>query len=96
MKRKYMMTIEESFNDNINKNSNKIKEHDEKLNYLLDLINQLNTNINNFKNIIDEKIEKINNKQHILNKKVNFIENTLQMELNFFDTRSKSTPSYIY
>ena len=89
MKRKYIMMIEEDIYKNI-------KEHDEKLNYLLNLVNQLNTNINNFKTIVQEKIEKINDKQNILNKKVDFIENTLQMDLNFINSRSKSPPSYFY
>jgi len=95
MKRKYIMTIEEEIDNKIKKNSNKLEEHERKLNYLLNLINKLNTNLNHFKKQIDDKIEKISDKQDILNKKVNFIQDTLQMELNFVNTRSKSPPSYI-
>ena len=95
MKRKYIMTIEEEIHNKITKNANKLEEHEQKLNYLLNLINKLNTNLNNFKKKVDEKIETINTKQNILNKKLEFIENTLQMDLNFINSRSKSPPSYI-
>lgn len=89
------MTMEEEINNKIIKNSNKLEEHERKLNYLLNLINKLNNNITNFKKQVDEKIETINTTQNILNKKLEFIENTLQMDLNFINSRSKSPPSYI-
>lgn len=95
MKRKYIMTIEEDINTKINKNSKKIEEHEQKLNYLLNLINKLNDNLIKFKKQVDEKIEVIDTKHKILNEKLEFIENTLQMDLNFINSRSKSPPSYI-
>jgi vacuolar-type H+-ATPase subunit I/STV1 len=94
MKRKYIATMEEEINNNIQKNSNLIQEHNTKLNYLLQLINKLNDNLNNFQKNVETKIENIYIKQDILNKKVNFIENNLEIEMNFVNTRSKSPPSY--
>jgi uncharacterized coiled-coil DUF342 family protein len=101
MKRKYIATMEEDIYNKIKKNSNLINEHNQKLNYLLNLINKLNDNFNDFKktinkkmNNVDKQIEDIISKQNILNKKSEFIENTLQMDLNFINSRSKSPPSY--
>jgi len=95
MKRKYIATMEEDIYNKINNNSDNIKQHEKKLNYLLKLINKLNNNLNNFQKTVDNKIDNIISKQNILNKKCEFIENTLQMDLNFINSRSKSPPSYI-
>jgi DNA repair ATPase RecN len=95
MKRKYIATIEEEINTKIHQNKKTLEDHNEKLNYLLTLINKLNDNLNDFNKKINTKLEEIDTKEKILNEKLEFIENTLQIDLNFIN-RKKEPCSYIY
>jgi len=94
MKRKYITNVEEEINTKINANKKTLEDHNEKLDYLLTLINKLNHNLYDFKKNINTKLEEINTKEKILNEKLEFIQNTLQMDLDFIN-RSKEPCSYI-
>lgn len=94
MKRKYITNVEEEINTKINANKKTLEDHNKKLNYLLTLINKLNHNLYDFKKNINTKLEEINTKEKILNEKLEFIQNTLQMDLDFIN-RSKEPCSYI-
>jgi len=95
MKRKYIATIEEDIYTKINENKNVLNNHNDKLNYLLNLINKLNENLTDFKKHIDNKFDEINTTEKILNEKLEFIKNTLQIDINPINYRSRSPPSYI-
>tara|TARA_B110000285_G_scaffold195053_1_gene225074 strand:+ start:851 stop:1138 length:288 start_codon:yes stop_codon:yes gene_type:complete len=94
MKRKHIATVEEEIHNKINANKKILENHNKKLDYLLTLINKLNDNLCDFKKNINTKFEEINTKEKILNEKLEFIQNTLQIDLDFIN-RSKEPCSYI-